>query len=36
MPMLLWVTFWSSLLATAACFGETAGPTRAAPEEHRD
>jgi len=22
MPALLWVTFWSSLMATAACFGE--------------
>jgi hypothetical protein len=22
MPALLWVVFWSSLMATAACFGE--------------
>jgi hypothetical protein len=22
MPVLLWVAFWSSLMATAACFGE--------------
>ena len=22
MPALLWVAFWSSLMATAACFGE--------------
>lgn len=21
-PVLLWVAFWSSLMATAACFGE--------------
>jgi hypothetical protein len=27
MPALLWVTFWSSLLASAACWG-------AAPEQH--
>jgi len=23
MPALLWVAFWSSLMATAACFTET-------------
>jgi hypothetical protein len=22
MPALLWVAFWSSMMATAACFGE--------------
>lgn len=22
MPALLWIAFWSSLMATAACFGE--------------
>jgi hypothetical protein len=22
MPVLLWVAFWSSLMATATCFGE--------------
>jgi hypothetical protein len=31
--MLLWVTFWSSLLASAACFGEIAQPE---PTEHHD
>jgi hypothetical protein len=23
MPALLWVAFWSSMMATAACLGET-------------
>jgi hypothetical protein len=23
MPALLWVAFWSSMMATATCFGET-------------
>jgi hypothetical protein len=36
MPMLLWVTFWSSLLASAACFGDVARPASAAPDEHQD
>jgi hypothetical protein len=31
--MLLWVTFWSSLLASAACFGDIARPE---PKEHHD
>jgi hypothetical protein len=26
MPALLWVAFWSSMMATAACFGEAAKP----------
>jgi hypothetical protein len=26
MPALLWVAFWSSMLATAACFGEVPRP----------
>jgi hypothetical protein len=29
MPALLWVAFWSSMMATAACFGEASRPTRA-------
>jgi hypothetical protein len=26
MPALLWVAFWSSMMATAACFGEMPKP----------
>jgi hypothetical protein len=26
MPILLWVAFWSSLMATATCFGEMSRP----------
>ena len=26
MPILLWVAFWSSMMATAAYFGETPQP----------
>jgi hypothetical protein len=26
MPALLWVAFWSSLMAAAACFGEMSRP----------
>jgi hypothetical protein len=26
MPALLWVAFWSSMMATAACFGEPPKP----------
>jgi hypothetical protein len=32
MPVLLWVAFWSSLMATAACFGEM---SRAVPLDKR-
>ena len=31
MPALLWVVFWSSMMAGAACFGEL--PKEAAPKE---
>jgi hypothetical protein len=34
MPALLWVAFWSSLMATAACFGETPAPVD--PPKQRD
>jgi hypothetical protein len=27
MPALLWVLFWSSMMASAACFGELPEPT---------
>jgi hypothetical protein len=27
MPALLWVVFWSSMMASAACFGELPKPT---------
>jgi hypothetical protein len=33
MPALLWVAFWSSLMATAACFG---GMSRAVSIDKRD
>jgi hypothetical protein len=33
MPALLWVAFWSSLMATAACFGEM---SRAVSLDERD
>jgi hypothetical protein len=33
MPSLLWVAFWSSLMATAACFGEM---SRAVSPDKRD
>jgi hypothetical protein len=26
MPALLWVAFWSSMMATAACFAEASQP----------
>jgi hypothetical protein len=28
MPTLLWVAFWSSLMGTAACWGEGCRPVR--------
>jgi hypothetical protein len=31
MPALLWVVFWSSMMASAACFGEL--PKPAAPND---
>jgi hypothetical protein len=34
-PALLWVTFWSSLMAAATCFGDVARPA-AEPPKHRD
>ena len=38
MPALLWVAFWSSLMGTAAYFGETHRPVDlpAEPPEQRD
>jgi hypothetical protein len=36
MPALLWVTFWSSLLASAACWGETPGRREAEDSKSRD
>ena len=35
MPALLWVTFWSSLMTAATCFGDAARPA-AEPQKHRD
>ena len=32
MPALLWVVFWSSMMASAACLGELPNP--AAPEHN--
>jgi hypothetical protein len=34
-PALLWVTFWSSLMAAATCFADVARPA-AEPPKHRD
>jgi hypothetical protein len=33
MPALLWVLFWSSMMASAACFGEL---PYAAPKDSKD
>jgi hypothetical protein len=32
MPVLLWVAFWSSLMATASCMSEMSRPL--APDKH--
>ena len=35
MPALLWVAFWSSLMGSAACWGETRRPVHCRlPERH--
>ncbi len=36
MPVLLWVAFWSSLMGSAACFGETPRPARSMIPKRRD
>jgi hypothetical protein len=36
MPALLWVAFWSSMMAAATCFGEVPRPIRAEPPKRRD
>ncbi len=38
MPVLLWVAFWSSLMGSAACFGEVprAAPVKSAVPKQRD
>jgi hypothetical protein len=36
MPVLLWVAFWSSLMGSAACFGEVPRPVPAAVPKQRD
>jgi hypothetical protein len=28
MPLLLWVTFWSTIIGTAACFGDVTALSR--------
>jgi hypothetical protein len=34
MPVLLWVAFWSSLMATATCFGEMSRPIPIDKDDH--
>ena len=36
MPALLWVVFWSSMMASAACLGELPEPTAAKDDEAAD
>jgi hypothetical protein len=36
MPALLWVAFWSSIMATASCWGEIARPVRVKAPKPRD
>jgi len=36
MPALLWVAFWSSLMATATCFGEMSRQLPIDKYDHRD
>jgi len=38
MPVLLWVAFWSSLMGTAACWGEARreAPAKSAVSKQRD
>jgi hypothetical protein len=35
MPVLLWVAFWSSLMATATCFGEVPRQIAVEPPKRR-
>lgn len=36
MPALLWVAFWSSMMATATCFGEVPRPIPVETPEERE
>ncbi len=36
MPALLWVAFWSSMMATAACWSEVSRPIPVKVPERRD
>ena len=36
MPTLLWVAFWSSMMAAAACWGEVSQPIPVKAPERRD
>jgi hypothetical protein len=36
MPALLWVAFWSSIMAAAASWGEVARPVRVTVPKRRD
>jgi hypothetical protein len=36
MPVLLWVVFWSSMMASASCFGELPEPAAAKDKEAAD
>ena len=36
MPALLWVTFWSSMMGAAACWGDVSRPAPVQPPKHRD
>jgi hypothetical protein len=36
MPALLWVAFWSWMMGSAACFGETPPPAKARVPKTRD
>jgi hypothetical protein len=36
MPVLLWVTFWSTMMGAAVCFGDVSRPIPAKPPKHSD
>jgi hypothetical protein len=36
MPVLLWVTFWSTMIGAAAFFGDVSRPISIKPPKHSD
>jgi hypothetical protein len=36
MPVLLWITFWSTMMGAAACIGDVSRPIPARPPERPD